>query len=227
MNRKERREKERRARMLNRQNRRDGVAGQHGTESPASVTPSVETMSIAAANVSAATAFASVSTTLNAATHAEPSAAPSPAIASHLTDAPPATPVNGSGKESTTGATGPRSAEGKAVSSRNASKHNLCARRLTGADLEEYNEILRRYYDDWEPQTETEGQLLAQMAISQWRLERALALELDAFDRAELDASALALVLRYRTSAERGYHKALRELHRIRAAIGCRHPRSR
>jgi hypothetical protein len=215
MNRKERREKERRARLLNRQDRRDRVTCQQETKLAALVSPSAEVMSIAGANVSAGTGFAPVSTALDAATHAEPSAASSPKVASGLTTVP----INGSGKESTTGATGPRSAEGKAVSSRNAAKYNLCAKRLTGADLDEYNEILRRYHDDWEPQTETERQLLAQMAISQWRLDRALALELDAFDRSELDASALALVLRYRTSAERGYHKALRELQRIRAAM--------
>lgn len=215
MNRKERREKERRVRLLNRQDRRDRVACQQETELAAPVGPSAEAMAIAGAGVCAGTGSAPVSTALDAAMHAEPSATSSPTVASELTTAP----INGSDKQSTTGATGPRSAEGKAASSRNAVKHNLCAKRLTGADLDEYNEILRCYHDDWEPQTETERQLLAQMAISQWRLDRALALELDAFDRSELDASALALVLRYRTSAERGYHKALRELQRIRAAM--------
>ncbi|MGA8598645.1 MAG: hypothetical protein WB676_28335, partial [Bryobacteraceae bacterium] len=79
--------------------------------------------------------------------------------------------------------TGPTSDDGKAVSSRNAVKHNLCSKKLTGSDLEELNEIRARLDNDWEPQTETERMLLAQMALSQWRMDRALSLELAAFDQ--------------------------------------------
>jgi hypothetical protein len=115
--------------------------------------------------------------------------------------------------------TGPRTEAGKAVSSRNAVKHNLCAKRLTGTDLEELNAIRAKLDDEWEPQTETERMLLAQMALSQWRIDRALSLELNAFDDDQLDPALLALALRYRTTAERAFYKALTELQRLREVI--------
>jgi hypothetical protein len=116
-------------------------------------------------------------------------------------------------------ATGPITEDGKATSSRNAVKHNLCSKKLTGSDLEELNSLRAKLDDDWEPTTETERLLLAQMALSQWRMDRALSLELDVFDQPALDPAALALVLRYRTTAERNFYKALTELQRLRAAI--------
>ncbi len=115
--------------------------------------------------------------------------------------------------------TGPTSEQGKAVSSRNAVKHNLCSKKLTGSDLEEFNEIRAKLDAEWEPQTETERLLLAQMALSQWRMDRALSLELAAFDQDGLDPAALALALRYRTTAERSFYKALAELQRVQALI--------
>jgi hypothetical protein len=115
-------------------------------------------------------------------------------------------------------ATGPRTEEGKAASSRNAVRHGLCATKLVGADLEALNAIRARLDEEWEPATETEKLLLQQMALSQWRLDRALELELGALD-GEIDPAALALALRYRTSAERSFYKALSELQRLRTAM--------
>ena len=112
--------------------------------------------------------------------------------------------------------TGPRTEAGKAASSRNAVKHNLCAKRLTGTDLEELNAIRAKLDDEWEPGTETERMLLDQMALSQWRMDRALSLELNAFDDEHIDPALLALALRYRTTAERSFYKALTELQRLR-----------
>jgi hypothetical protein len=83
--------------------------------------------------------------------------------------------------------TGPRTEDGKAISSRNAVKHNLCSKRLTGADLEQLNAIRARLEDEWEPATETERMLLDQMALSQCRADRALSLELAAFDDAHIE----------------------------------------
>jgi hypothetical protein len=133
--------------------------------------------------------------------------------------------------------TGPTSEEGKAVSSRNAVKHNLCSKKLSGADLEEFNEVRAKLEEEWEPSSETERMLLEQMALSQWRMGRALEFELAVFDQesgfgrstgdrcrcaepeSTFDASALALVLRYRTTAERAFYKALTELQRLRASM--------
>ena len=115
--------------------------------------------------------------------------------------------------------TGPRTEAGKAASSRNAVKHNLCSKRLTGADLEQLNSIRASLEDEWEPQTQTERMLLDQMALCQWRIDRALSLELNAFDDDHLDPALLALALRYRTTAERGFYKALAELQKLRGVI--------
>jgi hypothetical protein len=116
--------------------------------------------------------------------------------------------------------TGPRTEDGKAASSRNAVRHGLCATKLVGADLEELNAIRARLDEEWEPATETEKLLLQQMALSQWRLDRALQLELAALQTENgIDPAALALALRYRTSAERSFYKALSELQRLRIAI--------
>jgi hypothetical protein len=115
--------------------------------------------------------------------------------------------------------TGPRTEAGKAISSRNAVKHNLCSKRLTGTDLEELNAIRAKLDNEWEPSTETERMLLDQMALSQWRMDRALSLELNAFDDTQLDPALLALALRYRTAAERSFYKALAELQRLRTTI--------
>jgi hypothetical protein len=115
--------------------------------------------------------------------------------------------------------TGPRTEAGKAVASRNAVKHNLCSKRLTGTDLDELNAIRAKLDDEWEPGTETEKLLLDQMALSQWRMDRALSLELHAFDDTHIDQQLLTLALRYRTTAERSFYKALTELHRLRTSI--------
>jgi hypothetical protein len=112
--------------------------------------------------------------------------------------------------------TGPRTEAGKATSSRNAVKHNLCSKRLTGTDLDEFNAIRAKLENEWEPSTETEKLLLDQMALSQWRMDRALSLELNAFHNDHLDEKLLALALRYRTTAERSFYKALAELQRLR-----------
>jgi hypothetical protein len=115
--------------------------------------------------------------------------------------------------------TGPTSEPGKAISSRNAVKHNLCSRKLSGSDLEELNQIRAKLDEEWGPETETERTILAQMALNQWRMDRALSLELSVFDQPDLDPAAVALALRYRTTAERSFYKALSELQRVQALI--------
>ncbi len=61
--------------------------------------------------------------------------------------------------------------------------------------------------------------LLDQMVLSHWRIERALSLELAAFDDAHIDQALLSLAIRYRTSAERNFYKALTELQRLRTTM--------
>ena len=115
--------------------------------------------------------------------------------------------------------TGPCTEAGKAISARNAVKHNLCSKRLSGADLDELNAVRAKLDDEWEPSTETERMLLDQMALSQWRVDRALSLELQAFDDTHIDQALLVLALRYRTTAERSFYRALAELQRLRSTM--------
>ena len=141
-------------------------------------------------------------------------------VASALKCAEPVTaeasPAADSAQHPSNASTGPRTEAGKAASSRNAVKHNLCSKRLTGTDLDELNAIRARLNDEWKPSCETERMLLDQMALSQWRIDRALSLELVAFDDTDIDQPLLALALRYRTTAERSFYKALAELQRLR-----------
>jgi hypothetical protein len=138
---------------------------------------------------------------------------------SHSNAAPSAPEQPASPEIGLNASTGPRTEAGKAASSRNAVKHNLCSKRLTGTDLEELNAIRAKLDDEWEPGTETERMLLGQMALSQWRMDRALSLELNAFDNEHIDPALLALALRYRTTAERSFFKALTELQRLRTTM--------
>jgi hypothetical protein len=131
----------------------------------------------------------------------------------------PSAPAETSAPPALAASTGPRTPEGKAASSRNAVRHGLTARRLTGADLDEYNSIRSALDLEWEPDCEAERHLLHLMALSQWRINRALSLELSAFDDTHIDPALLALALRYRTASERAYFKALSELQRLRATI--------
>ena len=147
----------------------------------------------------------------------DPISQPEPAAASTgqppvVSDAPsPAAPPPSAPGAST----GPRSKAGKAVSSRNAVKHNLTATILTGDDLAHYNALLAALVAEWEPRLLTEELLLRQMALQQWRMDRALSLEMEALS-GELNEKLLSLVIRYRTTAERAFHKALTEIQKFR-----------
>jgi hypothetical protein len=75
--------------------------------------------------------------------------------------------------------TGPRTPEGKAVSSRNALKTGLTGRTMVFS-LEEgawYELHLRRYEQDLAPQTHRERELVQRLADTEWRLNRIPVLE--------------------------------------------------
>ncbi len=74
---------------------------------------------------------------------------------------------------------GPRTAEGKLASSRNAITHGLTARTvvLQNESEAEYEADLRAYLDHFRPQTKPEIDLVHQLAAAQWRLARYTAME--------------------------------------------------
>ena len=135
--------------------------------------------------------------------------------------------------------TGPRTPQGKSRSSLNALKHGLAAERAvvqTGEDLAEYTALRDSLLDDLQPVTAAE-QVLAEHVISTaWSLRRIYRAETGLFSYSAtllMDSgrempnvpaaapfmttqNALNLLSRYRTVAERAFHKALREYENYR-----------
>ncbi len=85
--------------------------------------------------------------------------------------------------------TGPRSAAGKAKSSRNAVKHGLLAGRIVLADNAEedpqqFDLLLDGLRDDYQPQSTIETMLVERLAASFWRLRRAYRFEVETITQA-------------------------------------------
>jgi hypothetical protein len=75
--------------------------------------------------------------------------------------------------------TGPRTPEGKAVSSLNATRHHLLARSfvLQSECPERFEEFVESFYAEYNPSTPTETALVDTMATARWRLIRMSNLE--------------------------------------------------
>ena len=110
--------------------------------------------------------------------------------------------------------TGPRTEAGKAISSQNARKHDLCSRilRLSPEESEEYHDLCARYSRDLQPADHVEQTLVDEICFNYWRLQQAREVELRIIDEHPTDLPIISLYIRYRTSYERGYYKALDKL---------------
>jgi hypothetical protein len=119
--------------------------------------------------------------------------------------------------------TGPRSPEGKAVSSANARTHGFNASDpvLPTEDRREFNELLARNKSEWMAETVHQQFLVEQMTGAQWKLNRLGRMEtemfaaLDSPEKAFTDkdtAAGFARLDRYRAALERTYHRCAREL---------------
>jgi hypothetical protein len=77
--------------------------------------------------------------------------------------------------------TGPISPEGKARSSKNATKHGLRSQEivLPGEDPAAFEESLAAWIDDWQPPTQARRVLVELCAAHAWRLRRCLKVERD------------------------------------------------
>ena len=119
-----------------------------------------------------------------------------------------------------TGPTGPRSPQGKATSSANSLKHGLASGRVIvpGEDPAAFEALLQDLLAEHAPATETEQLLVQQMAQSWWLTQRAIRLQNQAFTETRVDAQKLALFLRYQTTHERAFYKALNALMKLAAA---------
>ena len=119
--------------------------------------------------------------------------------------------------------TGPKTEATKAVSALNNTRHGLTGafRVLPGESQSEFDALLTAFREEHQPETLTETTLVEAMAQHHWLRRRALNLESACYDAetgAITDQKQLALSLRYQTTHERAFHKALNDLLKLRAA---------
>jgi hypothetical protein len=135
--------------------------------------------------------------------------------------------------------TGPRSAEGKAVSSRNALKSGIDARSQTlpGENVESLESLTAEYYGRFRPATPEARHLVDTLVSNEWLLRRFRRIEVQilkhemeaayhidsknpighAYTRSERSFDRLQ---RRINAAERNYHRALKELQSLPQEIG-------
>ncbi len=113
--------------------------------------------------------------------------------------------------------TGPKTPEGKAASSMNATTHGLTSQKivLPNEDPAEYQELLDILVQEHHPATPTESLLVDDMAQARWRLDRVRDRQDQAFEADTLDQKLLALLHRYATTYERSFYKALETLKKL------------
>src|SRR5260221_308254 len=111
--------------------------------------------------------------------------------------------------------TGPTSDLGRARSSQNALQHGLASGRLIldGEPPEEFEKLHQGFLPDHQPADPTEAALVHDMARHRWLMQRATTLQSDSFDRNLGEPPAnLSVLMRYETTHERAFHKALATL---------------
>ncbi len=122
--------------------------------------------------------------------------------------------------------TGPKSPEGKLASSGNSLKHGLASGKviIPGEDPDAFETLLRDLLDEYRPSSPTEELLVNEMAQSYWLAQRALRFQNECFSENGVDEKRLALFLRYQTTHDHAFHKALSTLLRLRSGRACPAP---
>ncbi|MBV9302562.1 MAG: hypothetical protein JOY62_16650 [Acidobacteriaceae bacterium] len=112
---------------------------------------------------------------------------------------------------------GPKTPEGKAISSRNNFQWGFCGRFtvLPCESQQEFDELKAALRNEHQPATPTETILVDKMAEHHWLTRRALRLQNAAL--AEADDKSFALFLRYQTTNDRAFHRCLNDLVKLRA----------
>src|SRR5689334_18323683 len=120
--------------------------------------------------------------------------------------------------------TGPKSEAGKAAAARNNFRHGLTTSSefwvLPCESQTDYLKLLAQFQQEHQPETPSEEALVQAMAEHHWLRHRAMRLEEACFDFTTgqiIDERKLALYLRYQTTHERAFHKALNDLLKLRA----------
>jgi hypothetical protein len=113
--------------------------------------------------------------------------------------------------------TGPKTVEGKLASSRNSLKHGLAAGQLVipGEDPAAFETLLNELIEDRQPANIAEELLVKEMAQAYWLSQRAIRLQNECFTENGVDEKRLSLFLRYQTTYDRAFHKALDQLIRL------------
>ncbi len=114
--------------------------------------------------------------------------------------------------------TGPRTSIGKLASSRNSLKHGLASGEvlIPGEDSAGFESLLTALLDEHQPGGPTEELLVNEMAQSYWLAQRALRLQNECFTDEGVDDKRLSLYMRYHTTHERAFHKALTTLMKLK-----------
>lgn len=127
--------------------------------------------------------------------------------------------------------TGPRTEQGLAAIAHNNLRHGLASTFVVLAteDRTAYDDLLLNLNLEFSPSTETEEILVTKMAQHHWQAQRAMklqqpllaqavaALESSEASSSTADPKQLSLYIRYETTHDRAYHKALTQLLRLRA----------
>jgi hypothetical protein len=123
-------------------------------------------------------------------------------------------------RENAQNSTGPKTEAGKAVSSRNNLNFGFNAKIFSvieGESQEDFDHFQQQLLEEHNPTTPTEQVLVEHMAQHHWVSMRAQRLQDSCFTEGEVNESRLALYLRYQTTHERLFYKALSELQKLRA----------
>ncbi len=120
---------------------------------------------------------------------------------------------------------GPKTAEGKAASSRNNFRHGFTGQFvvLTDEDPAAFEQLLHGLEAEHNPFTFTEHLLVEKMAQHHWLRQRALLLQNLCFEGTPTGPDperSLALYIRYQTTNERAFDKCLTDLLKLRAERG-------
>ncbi len=131
-------------------------------------------------------------------------------------------------RESSQHSTGPRSAEGKAISSQNSFKHGLYSKALMfrGENPAELDALKADLRSEHQPANTTEEILVNEMAEQFWRLRRIREQEVMDYHDGETGLIAVTkmmpIIQRLMSAAERGFYKAtsaLRQLQKDRGFV--------
>jgi hypothetical protein len=117
--------------------------------------------------------------------------------------------------------TGAKTPAGKAVSSRNAAKHDLLARSfvLKSECPERFEAFVASFYAEYNPSTPTETALVDTMATARWRLIRMSNLEAAIYRRASDSGRSIELMNRAETRLQNQFNSAFDRLLRLEPTV--------